>query len=509
MAVPLTSSINFRFNLTTMVLLLLLLAGFGSYNHFKTQDTLNDQLDQNVSAAVERLSLSVPGTLWNYEFDQLATIVDSEMEGVSVGGIYIFNDSGERVIGRRVGSDGALVDSESVPEDAVSTQEEALIYDGTNEVGTLVVLADHRNVIALQRESLVRTVVQTVIMILSIGVAIALLTHRLVTGPIQQVQAALEDIAKGEGDLTQRLAIRRQDEVGAVAGAFNDFVSQVQTLVKQVVETTGRISASSDQMQHLAARTSSGVNNQRVETDQVATAMNEMGATAHDVAESANNAAKAASQGDEEGARARSIVNAATDAIRTLAVEIDSGAKVINELDQAVGDITSMIDVISGIAEQTNLLALNAAIEAARAGEQGRGFAVVADEVRSLASRTQNSTGEIRDKIQNLQQGAKRAVDVMQQSKARGEATVEKASMAEEALGGVAKAISTINDMNVQIASAAEEQTAVVEEINRSLMCIVEIANEASNDTQSTEAASDEMTQMAHHLGELVGKFKV
>ncbi len=508
MAVPFTRSINFRYNLITGVVLLVLMAGFGFFNFSQDQSSLEEQLEREVSAAVDRLALSVPPTLWNYEFDQLETIVRSEMQGVSVGGIYVFDDEGDVLEGQRVDEDGEIVSSDNVPDESLHTRERELTHDD-NTVGQLMVLADPTTINQMQQDSLIRTTIQTLLLVGIIVAIIAFLTQRLVTRPIRSVQEALSDIAGGEGDLTQRLKIEREDEVGAVAGAFNGFVSKIQSLVREVVESTGKIGDATDQMQTLAARTSSGVNNQRAETDQVATAMNEMGSTAHNVSESANNAASAADEAEGEGQRAREVVQNATAAMRTLAEEIDGGAAVINELDQAVGDITSMVDTISGIAEQTNLLALNAAIEAARAGEQGRGFAVVADEVRSLASRTQASTGEINDKIQNLQEGARRAVDVMQSSKERGESTVEKASEAEEALNGVGEAISTINEMNVQIASAAEQQTTTVEEINRSLTRIVEIAEAAANDTQSTESASEELAELADQLRRLVGQFRV
>ncbi|MGM0449681.1 MAG: methyl-accepting chemotaxis protein [Pseudomonadota bacterium] len=508
MQVPVSRSILFRFVLITALVLFALMLVFGSFNYSQDQDSLERQLEREVSAAMERLALSVPGMLWNYEFDKLETLVDSEMNGVSIGGIYVFDEKGEIVVGRSVDESGDTVDSDSVPEDAMHLREKGLSHDG-NEVGRLAVLADPSTINAMQRDSLIRTVVQTLVMIVIIVGIVALLTQRLVTRPIRNVQGALQDIARGEGDLTQRLDVSRGDEVGAVAGAFNGFVSKIQELVREVVSTADHINDSTESLQTLSARTASGVNNQRAETDQVATAMNEMGSTAHGVAESANNAAEATQKADDEGVRARDVVQEATEAIRTLAREIEDGANVINELDQAVNDITSMVDDISGIAEQTNLLALNAAIEAARAGEQGRGFAVVADEVRNLASRTQTSTGEINEKIQKLQDGAQRAVSVMQQSQERGETTVEKASEAEESLGHVREAVSTINEMNVQIASAAEEQTTTVEEINQSLQKIVEVAEAAAKDTQSTEAASEDLSRLAGELRQLVGNFRV
>lgn len=508
MQVRLTRSILFRFVLITALVFFALMLVFGWINYSQTQSSLEHQLEREVNASMERMSLSVPGMLWNYEFDKLATLVESEMGGVSIGGIYVFDDKGELVVGRSLGSSGSIVESDSLPQDSKRVSEKALTHDGNN-VGRLAVVADPSTVNAMQRDSLIRTVTQTVVMIVVIVGVVVVLTQQLVIRPIRQVQKALEDISRGEGDLTQRLDVSRQDEVGAVAEAFNAFAAKIQDLVRQVVGTADRINESTESLQTLSARTASGVNNQRAETDQVATAMNEMGSTAHGVAESANNAAGATQKADDEGVRARDVVQEATAAIRTLAEEIESGAGVINDLDQAVSDITSMVDDISGIAEQTNLLALNAAIEAARAGEQGRGFAVVADEVRNLASRTQTSTGEINEKIQKLQDGAQRAVSVMQQSKERGETTVEKASEAESSLGQVREAVSTINEMNVQIASAAEEQTTTVEEINQSLQRIVEVAETAAQDTQSTEAASEEVSQLVGELRQLVGNFRV
>ncbi|MEQ6885679.1 methyl-accepting chemotaxis protein [Salicola sp. Rm-C-2C1-2] len=508
MKVALSRSILFRFVLINALVLFVLMVAFGWFNYSQDQQSLERQLEREVGAAMERLTLSVPGMLWNYEFDKLKTLVESEMGGVSIGGIYIHDNKGELVAGRRIDDSNTVIESDTVPSAAEHLRQKDLSHDG-KKVGQLTIVADPSTVNAMQHASLIRTLVQTLVMIVIMVAVLALLTQQLVNRPIRNVQQALQDIARGEGDLTQRLDVSRQDEVGAVAEAFNGFVGKIQELIGQVVGNADRINESTESLQQLSARTASGVNNQRAETDQVAAAMNEMGSTAHGVAESANNAANATQKADDEGVHARDVVQEATVAIRTLAEEIESGAAVINDLDQAVNDITSMVEDISGIAEQTNLLALNAAIEAARAGEQGRGFAVVADEVRNLASRTQASTGEINQKIQKLQEGAQRAVSVMQQSKERGETTVEKASEAETSLGQVREAVSTINDMNVQIASAAEEQTTTVEEINQSLQRIVDVAEAAAKDTQSTEAASEEVSQLVGELRQLVGTFRV
>ncbi|MFE8070257.1 methyl-accepting chemotaxis protein [Marinobacteraceae bacterium S3BR75-40.1] len=506
------NTISLRFNVITSAVVVILLAGFGWYNYNATQSALEGQLLKQTEAVVERLQRSIPITLWNYETAQTQRIVASEVVADAMAGIFIYDDKGKLLVGRTQNEAGDVVEAKVPPETQAPTRDEPLVYDNNgekNKVGRVQVVADDTAIRELQAASLQRQIFQTIILVVILIGAVSLLLRSLVTRPIREVTTALNDIAQGEGDLTRRLSARRDDEIGALAGTFNQFVEKIQVLVRQIIGSVDDINGAVGGMQEMAARTSTGVNNQRAETDQVATAMNEMSSTAQEVTESANNAADAAQRADERGQEAQAIVNRAIDAIRHLASEIESGAGVINDLEKDVGDITSVLDVIRGIAEQTNLLALNAAIEAARAGEAGRGFAVVADEVRTLASRTQSSTEEIHNMIERLQKGTQRAVNTMQESKANGETTVTQANEAEVALHEVAEALTTINEMNTQIASAAEEQTAVTEDINRSLTRIVEIAEQAARDTGETESASDRLQQMADNLREQVSQFKV
>lgn len=346
------------------------------------------------------------------------------------------------------------------------------------------------------------------VMLAALTIAGVVISNSIVR-PIQVIRAQLDDIAAGDGDLTHRLPEDRNDELGLLGGSFNRFVGKIHTMVSQVAEMTGQLTGLVAEVAAQAQRSEKAMDTQRQETDQVATAINEMSAAAQEVAHSAQGAAEAAQKTDLEGQQAKAVVDASIRQIHSLVDEIRSSGTSLDALQQDVHAIVGVLDVIRSIAEQTNLLALNAAIEAARAGEAGRGFAVVADEVRALASRTQQSTREIQGMIDRLQIGAKQAVAAMSRSSEAGNASSAQSNQAGASLDAIAHLIATINGMNAQIASAAEEQTAVAEEINRSVHQIATAVENVAEETQQGAQTARNLAQVGERLGGLVRQFRI
>lgn len=346
-------------------------------------------------------------------------------------------------------------------------------------------------------------------MVLLILIVVSLTIARSISIPLQLTTRAMHNIAAGDGDLTQRLDSNGDDEVARLAGAFNEFAIKVQNTVAQVSSATHQIATEADELTAITTQSHRDMDQQRSETHQVATAVTEMAATVHEIAQSAEKTAVSARDANTEATTGRSVVDEASRAINQLANEVERAANVINRLETESGAIGSVLDVIRSIAEQTNLLALNAAIEAARAGEQGRGFAVVADEVRTLASRTQQSTEEIQEMIERLQSGTNEAVQVMEQSQSTTRVTVDKAQAAAESLNKIVQAVATISDMNTQIASAAEEQSAVAKEIDCSIVQISQLAEQATGSTDQVVNSSQELARLSEDLRAQVSQFKI
>ncbi len=336
----------------------------------------------------------------------------------------------------------------------------------------------------------------------------AVLVH-LVIKPIREVINRIKNIAQGDGDLTQRMEVRSQDEMGQLATEFNVFIDNIHGIVKQVSTNCADMANSMQRMLSTTIAASEKVTEQSEQTDQIATAFNEMSSTSRDISTNTNSASESANNAKGVSDEAKGVVDNAIQSINKLANEIEEASTVIMSLEQDVREIVSVLTVIQGIAEQTNLLALNAAIEAARAGEQGRGFAVVADEVRSLASKTQDSTEEIRVMIDRLQQGSTKAVDVMQQSKTRGQETVEHSENVSRSLADMSSLITQINDLNTQVASASEQQTAVSDDMNESVQGILVIADEVSSGISDSSQMCEELTTKTKELSDLVDRFKV
>jgi len=334
------------------------------------------------------------------------------------------------------------------------------------------------------------------------------LIAKSILAPLLLTTQALHDISEGEGDLTQRLDAKGRDEVTALAHAFNQFAEKIHQTISQVNSATDHLSTSTSELSEITVKSNQGMGHQRGETQQVATAVTEMAATVHEIANNAESTAASAKEANSEAAHGRSVVDDATKAITSLAQEMEHASTVIDRLETESEAIGSVLDVIRGIAEQTNLLALNAAIEAARAGEQGRGFAVVADEVRTLASRTQQSTQEIQDMIERLQSGTKEAVQVMARSKSTSEETVVKAQTAADSLDKIVTSVASISDMNTQIASAAEEQSSVAQEIDKSIVRISQLAEDAADSTHQVENASHQISDLGDQLHAQVQQFK-
>ena len=305
-----------------------------------------------------------------------------------------------------------------------------------------------------------------------------------IVAPLRQVMRMTAEMAKGRADLRKRLREDAFGEVGEICRNVNTFISNTAGHINNVAATANQLLTSSADLKAATEATNEVVQVQQRETDMVSTAINQMAATVQEVASHALNAATAAHEADESGKRGAEIVDDTVAAISALATSIENAAGVIHTVEVSSENISNVSEVISAIAEQTNLLALNAAIEAARAGEQGRGFAVVADEVRALAQRTQESIIEIRQTIDSLQQSARNAVQVMEQSRISAESCVQDANKTQEALKDIARAVSVINDMNTQIASAAEQQGAVADEINRNVVNIRAVAEDAAAESQ-------------------------
>lgn len=346
----------------------------------------------------------------------------------------------------------------------------------------------------------------TVLAIL-LGLLIAWLIVRQIVQPLNQAVRIAESI--GAGDMTGNAGEKRADEFGQLLDALSQTRGNLRDLLGRVGGITAQLATAAEELSAVTAQTSAGVNSQRQETDQVATAMNEMTATVHEVARNAEQASSAAQQADTQAVQGNAAVQRALEQMQRLSSEVNLSAEAVARLNQESASISTVLTVINGIAEQTNLLALNAAIEAARAGEAGRGFAVVADEVRGLAQRTQQSTAQIETLISSLQKGSHDATQMMDSSCALAEATVGVAQEVGDELRGITQTVSTIQAMNQQIATAAEEQTSVAEEINRSVINVRDSADQSAAATQEAVASTLELARLGAELQSLVSRFKV
>ena len=347
----------------------------------------------------------------------------------------------------------------------------------------------------------------TSVLAMVLGILAAWIITAQIVRPLLDVLQAAERIASG--DLSQDISVDRRDELGQLQRSMQNMTVKLRGLIGGISNSITQIASAAEELSAVTEQTSAGVNSQKIETDQVATAMNEMTATVQDVARNAQAASEAAEVADQQARAGDKVVGEAIDQIERLATEVSNSTQAMSTLKQESDKIGTVLDVIKAVAQQTNLLALNAAIEAARAGEAGRGFAVVADEVRSLAQRTQQSTEEIEGLIVSLQNGTQQVSLVMETSRVLTDSSVELTRRAGTALESITRTVSTIQLMNHQIATAAEQQTVVAEEINRSVLNVRDISEQTAGASDETAASSVELARLGNELQVMVSHFRI
>ncbi|MBA6065078.1 methyl-accepting chemotaxis protein [Pseudomonas mosselii] len=352
-----------------------------------------------------------------------------------------------------------------------------------------------------------RVLVVSLVLIILVLVVIAVLFTRSLVAPLTEAVAVAEGIATG--DLTQKIAVVGHDEPAMLLHALRRMQQSLRETIGKIAASSDRLASASEELHTVTEDTSRGLQQQSTEIDQAATAVNQMTSAVEEVASNAVSTAEASQGADQATREGRDQVNQALASIQHLVADVTGTAEEIEQLANSANEITRVLDVIGSIAGQTNLLALNAAIEAARAGEAGRGFAVVADEVRALAHRTQQSTAEIEQMIGGIQGGTERAVSAMHSSQGRASGTLEVAQAAGQALELIARTIASINQRNLVIASATEQQAQVAREVDRNLVNIRDLALQTTTGANQTSASAQDLSQLALELNGLIAQFKV
>ncbi len=494
----LTQTISFKLIFSALVVVTVLLTSFGVYDYNTQSSHLKDVQKKQLRLIESRLKLNLPAAIWNFNEEQVKGILNSEQQSSDVAYIQVLNDSGSPT----VHSNG--------DKSAQSTtfKLEFIEYGQASDVGSVVLYFDNseikKTLSSLSNSTLIKVIVLDIILIS----AFWFLFGRLVTAPLSMVADALEDIARGEGDLTKRIALKKEDEIGVVAGSFNVFVDKIQSLVQSIQGLAQQTSEVSESACDASEVSSGHLKNQQSETDQVAAAITQLSLSTKEIAVNVQLTADSANHASQDAKEVNNIIQESIESINDLSNHLNDNSKVIGSLEKDVEGIVSVLDVIRGIAEQTNLLALNAAIEAARAGEQGRGFAVVADEVRALASRTQESTAQIQTTLQSLQAGAESAVRVMNDSQLKSKESVEKAQSSGESISRILSSTDKINDMATQIASAVEEQSMVSEDLSKNINSIVSLGRDSLGQLDQMTSNANTMKHTATKLNNLTQQFK-
>ncbi|MBV7546543.1 methyl-accepting chemotaxis protein [Pseudomonas sp. PDM26] len=402
---------------------------------------------------------------------------------------------------------GALQAYKAASNDAVQARKEM-----TDQGAAIVAQSDQLYQIQLDRRDAESAQARTLQLIstllaLLVGIIAAVVITRQITRPLRETLAVVDRIASG--DLSQNVVVSRRDELGVLQQGIARMGVTLRDLISGIRDGVTQIASAAEELSAVTEQTSAGVNSQKVETDQVATAMHEMTATVQEVARNAEEASQAAAAADGEAREGDKVVNEAIAQIERLASEVVRSTEAMSVLQRESDKIGSVMDVIKAVAEQTNLLALNAAIEAARAGEAGRGFAVVADEVRGLAQRTQKSTEEIEGLVAGLQNGTQQVSAVMNNSRVLTDSSVALTRKAGESLENITRTVSNIQSMNQQIAAAAEQQSAVAEEISRSIINVRDVSEQTAAASDETAASSVELARLGNQLQMMVSHFRV
>ncbi len=509
-------SIKFQFISQILMVVTLLLIAFGYYNYSRLKTDLVKDLRKTVSSAVNRMELSLPGPIWNYSIDPLNATVQSELTAEVMVAIRVLGVDGKNLTW--LGKEGVdekgeplFIDISEPPQLTTNTFESELSfveYGEMNPVGKVIVYANMEVIAPRLNNLLVQQILMIVVLDIVISAIILIVLSRTVLKPISVISDAIQEIATGEGDLTKQLDLPPGKELDRLINGFNLFINSLNDIVSDINSVAVELQDRSQKNRSLAVETSEHLTGQQAQIEMMATATSEMAESISEVARSAVQASEDAGSAMSKSEQGKTIVGEVVRDIDSLAFEIGTVTNQASELILEGKNISQVLEVIKSISEQTNLLALNAAIEAARAGEAGRGFAVVADEVRNLAVKTSHSTDEIQASIETLQRVSDEVEKGVTLLATRTQAGVERVNLAGDAIEEIYIGIQTMAEKNIYISTAAEEQSNVINEINQNIVAISNVANSLAQNATATADRADEVSQLAGEVIERLSKFK-
>lgn len=494
--------------ITLGLTILLILLGTIGYNN--TKSDLENAAADDAQKVVDRLAANLPISIWNFDSSIAGKAIAAEISANFINSISVVNNN-EVFVSLAKSLDGSITNNKNSPRSHAFVLKKNLVFEedgNVNPVGELIITYNQDRTEMALSNALNLEILRILLLDIAAAILISLIIRRSVIRPIMSVRNAIQDIAQGNGDLTKRLPEKGVRELVELSQSFNNFVARLDDLVKNVNLTALRLADKAKEGQVHAEDIRGELGRQKSEIDLVASASTELSSSTEMVANNAQRAAETAQVANTSAQRSHTIVNDSVASIRSLSNEINQISDIIKVLVKEGENIGTVSGVIQGIAEQTNLLALNAAIEAARAGEQGRGFAVVADEVRTLAQRTQQSTEEINTMIERLQKSTEVADQAVRKGNENAETSVEKIEQAGQSINDVAESVNAINEMNSQIAQSASEQSTVINELNKNIVNISLNADSTSALADKTSNASSSSMEIALELKEKMNSFK-